>query len=448
MHENDSKTEKPVKEGAQGQRNQDANAPVSFLDDTWSWASPSTWPLSIRFLPFPITFIVLFFGVYIQHFLFSSASCTSAFDYQIPITKIEALATTLATHDWEQGAAAEALLELHDPEYSVFGERASGGDRNVLKTKALKFVLPKIQLDQITLSNNTFGVADPASLGVFAMLAASADDSFTHSLNPYKKATERQARYLMTDAPRYANGAVSHRIDVAELWSDAMFMFPPFMVYHMLYTFGPTGRDVHLTRELQQIELYRDVLIITKGENKGAWRHIVGPSEMADPGAWSTGNGWAAYGMARVRATIAGWEPGAHLLRQQTAALDGWIAEIIDAAIRTDDHDSGLLRNYLGDDAWFGETAGTALIAAAAYRLAGFLEPGDGRRAKYAAWAGKKREAVFAHVDGDGIARPAVNSLKHGQREPFEGVNPEGESFLLLLAAAWRDCVCSEVCER
>lgn len=450
------------KKETSGRPARERNTPVSFLDDTWSWSSPSTWPLSVRFLPFPIACIVVFFGVYIQHFLYPASAldiCLRDFDHSIPISKIEALAVDLATHDWEQGTAAEALLELYNPEHSVFGQipftKHAVPSERAIEDKAIQYVLPKMHLPHRRLSNNTWGVSDPASLGVFAVLASAARHG-SDSLNVYKYAAEQQADFLLDEAPRYANGAISHRMNVAELWSDAIFMFPPFLAYLAVLPAaepdkGQDGQRLNrsgtqlMKLAVEQIGLYRDVLSITEGEHTGAWKHIVGPSEMADAGAWSTGNGWAAYGMARVRATLAGWAPGAHLLQPQIASLDTWMAEIIDAAIRTDNHESGLLRNYLGDDAWFGETAGTALIAAAAYRLASFLEPGEQRQG-YVTWANRKREAVFGHVGADGIAKPAVNSLKHNQREPLDGPNPEGESFLLLLASAWRDCVCADIC--
>ena len=429
----------------------DRKAPVSFLDSTWSWSAPSTWPLSVKLLPFPVACLALFLGVYIQHFLPADTAmrtCIAEFDYGIPISKIEDLATSLATHDWEQGTAAEALLELHNPELSVFGQqpfpRSNIPTDGMLKTRALEYILPKIEKDTReisiegwTLSNNTWGISDPASLGVFAVMAAAAQEETKGSgHSAWRDSVYGQMLRLLNDAPRYGDdeanqryqslGAMSHRTEVAELWSDAIFMVPPFMAYLAVWSGAQSialrvwdGRDEWMDMAVEQISLYRDVLLIAEGENRGAWKHIVGPSEMADPGAWSTGNGWAAYGMARVRATIAGWKPLAEVMKEETSKLDAWIAEIIDTAIRTDNHESGLLRNYLGDDSWFGETAGTALIAAAAYRFGIFLEPGRDRE-RYLAWANRKREIVFKHVDAEDIAAPAVNSLKHAQREPLD----------------------------
>jgi len=52
---------------------------------------------------------------------------------------------------------------------------------------------------------------------------------------------------------------------------------------------------------------------------------------------------------------------------------------------------------------------------------------------------------VLATVDNDGFAKPAVNPLKHGSRDPVQN-SPEGESFLIMMGAAWRDCVCAGTC--
>ncbi|KAI7047208.1 hypothetical protein KC352_g46088, partial [Hortaea werneckii] len=178
----------------------------------------------------------------------------------------------------------------------------------------------------------------------------------------FKDAADRQLDYLLNAAPRYINGAISHRRDEKELWSDALSMFPPFLAYY-----GATGNQTEMLQlAFRQIQLYRDVLQFSHGPKIGLWMHIKGPSELADEGAWSTGNGWAAYGMARVRATMAGWAPGKPVLGEEIEKLDQYIGEILDAAMRADTDNSGLLRNYLDQESWFGETSGTSLLAATA----------------------------------------------------------------------------------
>jgi len=64
---------------------------------------------------------------------------------------------------------------------------------------------------------------------------------------------------------------------------------------------------------------------------------------------------------------------------------------------------------------------------------------------KYVNWAQEKRKTILSLVDENGYAFPAVNPLKHNSKEPVKE-SAEGESFLLMLGSAWRDCVCTGVC--
>lgn len=123
--------------------------------------------------------------------------------------------------------------------------------------------------------------------------------------------------------------------------------------------------DVNLMREtVRQCGLHRDVL---KANNLN-WRHIIGP-QAQDVGLWSSGNGWAAWGMTRVLYTLQKWPASSAVLQSQALQLKGWIKEILDGAMHSGT-DNGLLRNYLNDGTYFGEISGTALLSAVAYRMA------------------------------------------------------------------------------
>jgi len=185
-----------------------------------------------------------------------------------------------------------------------------------------------------------------------------------------------------------------------------------------------------------------------------------------DPGIWSTGNAWAAAGMMRVLATLvkapsslfhAGGYGTADLVwkTQGTAKLVGEIREIIDAAMRLPD-DGGLLRNYLDDPTWFGETSSSALLASVAYRLVtlssssfllGICRLSVSDQQKYIQWAEQMRRMFGSggHITGSGIATPAVNPLGWGDREEYTKGSPEGQNFVILMYAAWRDCVKAKV---
>ncbi|GME61493.1 Six-hairpin glycosidase-like protein [Neofusicoccum parvum] len=337
----------------------------------------------------------------------------------------------LATHSWEYGAFAEALLEWYDPFYSVFGNHPFPDGKipvaNVDDVRSLSYVKPFISINSTTLVDGDGAAGDPASLGVSAILIG-------ETLPEYHAAASRQVDHLLTAVPRWPNGAISHREDVAELWADFIYMAPPTLAYWGVATSAP---DV-LNASIQQCLLYRDVLAAPAAAPSapGLWHHIVGPQSQ-DLGMWSTGNAWAAAGMARVLAT-ARRSPHAGSLAAETAALSAAVRAILDGAMAVDaaEPDEPLLRNYLNDSAWFGELAGTALLSATAYRMAS-LEPEGYAVDPYVKWADAKREAVTARVGEDGLLSPVVNPLNWYDTTPATE-SPEAQSFAVLMFAAYR----------
>lgn len=433
--------EPPIQGESQAPGPDDAVTVDEELDSTFSWSNPFTWPAAVY-----IALLLVSAAAYWSKFLveptFDTATpelCRSTFNYTFRVNAARSQIERLSSHSWEYGTGAEAILELLEPERTVFASEPFPADKipklPLKKPQGILWMQRHIRTKgDSTLYADDYSVSDPAALGVAAVMLGQRD---TKSF----QAAMRQKDHLLKDAKRYNNGAISHRVEVAELWSDAVSMVPPFLAFYAV-----AANDLELMREaVRQCELYREVLMINSGSKKGLWKHIVGPSDMADEGVWSTGAAWAAYGMVRVRATISGWRPSNETMSQELQHLDQWIGEILDGAIRTDDNDeSGLLRNYLGDNEWAGETSGTALLAAAAYRMA-VLNPAVFAQAKYVDWAHEKRRAVLGRVDDNGFAYPAVNPLKHASKE-FIKESPEGESFLLMLGSAWRDCVCAGLC--
>jgi rhamnogalacturonyl hydrolase YesR len=213
-------------------------------------------------------------------------------------------------------------------------------------------------------------------------------------------------------------------------------MVPPFLAYYGVY-----DSDKVLVREaVKQCRSYCEIL----GTQEGPWKHIVhtgisAPGERAkdDEGLWSTSNGWAAGGMVRVLATLRGSRFADDMEEEQNLLVE-MIKDIVCGVIRLDTDDSGLLRNYLNDEMWWGEVSGTALLAATVFRMA-MLDPvvfGT----KYTQWALRKMDIVGRYIDAKtGIAKPVVNPLQESQRTVLSGPSPEGQAFIVLMYAAWRD---------
>jgi len=264
---------------------------------------------------------------------------------------------------------------------------------------------------------------DPAALGISALLIGK-------TLPDYYAAAIRQADHLTNDVPRWSNGAISHREAWPELWADFIYMVPPFLAYYAV-----ASSNLALLKESAvQAKLYRDGLEVTP---EGVWLHIRGTHGTIDLAPWSSGNGWAAAGMARVLATLRKSRYNKDTKEEQDLLI-GLIKQILDGVIALDVDSSKLLRNYLNDASWWGEISGTSLLAATAFRVAVLAPKVFGP--KYTNWAIEKKRVVDTKIDATtGIVAPAINPLNWHDRNQYLNGSPEGQSFVVLLHAAERD---------
>ncbi|PBK94845.1 hypothetical protein ARMGADRAFT_1053349 [Armillaria gallica] len=359
------------------------------------------------------------------------------------VSAVESQVGPLPSHCWEFGTATEALLELYSPMLSVFGPNpfpAPAPDPQ--QVKALAYAQSKIVLGTgaNVLGDGSGAVGDPASLGVYAWLLGKTNDT-------YKQAAVEQIQYLLEQAPRYQNesGAISQRVDVAELWADFMYMAPPFIAYFA----ADTSNETLLEESYKQCAYYREILqsqFIKNESYYGAWSHIVGP-QSSDPGLWSTGNGWAAAGMTRVLAVIMKSFVGSPNPWRQLAIddLTYWIREIIESAVALTPTSTPLLHNYLDDDDWFPEISGSCMLASVVYRMA-VLRPEV--FVEFIPWADNIRTELGSgeHITSTGIVSPAINPLDWGDWSPYVTGSPEGQAMVILMYAGWRDCVYAMVC--
>ncbi|KAK0494353.1 hypothetical protein EDD18DRAFT_1107376 [Armillaria luteobubalina] len=86
------------------------------------------------------------------------------------IVSVTALAELLPSHSWEFGTASEVLLELYNPEISVYGQSPLPVQQHSSSSvKVLSYDKDKIVFSKGTnrLSDGDSAVGDPASLGVW-----------------------------------------------------------------------------------------------------------------------------------------------------------------------------------------------------------------------------------------------------------------------------------------
>ncbi|CAO1619459.1 unnamed protein product [Parajaminaea phylloscopi] len=352
---------------------------------------------------------------------------------------------------WEQGTAQTAWTEYDAGRWTVFAgagtgppyrpghirEQSTGVPMAVL-SMAYHSVSSQDRLGKLASSvtgdeNATQGSSlDSASAGESVLLGAFLADEINSSTGFWIGAAQRQLDYVLNETPRMANGAISHRTSQRQLWSDAIYMMPPFLASYGLYTSNQTL----LQAAYDQIRLYRDGLRLTSGTGQGMWGHILttrhGALHWQDGSAWATGEGWVAGGILRTLAAIA-QSPFSSQMNSQKQDLVAWTKEILDAAYPFLDPSTSLFRNHINDTSSFPDTAGSAFLAYAAFRLASMVQGDDAHIRD----AERIHSAVQDQVSRIGtLMSPVVNALSFTS----EGeTSPESLSFILLLEAARRD---------
>lgn len=260
---------------------------------------------------------------------------------------------------------------------------------------------------------------DPASLGVTVILSNFSTSDAQVNGEGYGAAATAQLDYLLYDVPRGPNGAISHRTDQFQAWSDFIYMVPPFLAYYG----AVTNNQTLLEEAYNQVSAYRGIL----GTDNGLWRHILDGTGTTDSGLWLTGNGWAAAGMLRVLATMK-WSQFSSNLQQQQSDLQNWV-EAIMSACQSRMTSKGLLPNYLDDASSFGDTAGSTLIAYAGYRLSTL-----NLTSSYTNMSSILLGATSAHVNSSGFLTDAVDPLNWSKQG---SESPEGQSFMVMAYAAY-----------
>ncbi|TFK50500.1 Six-hairpin glycosidase [Heliocybe sulcata] len=333
---------------------------------------------------------------------------------------------------WEQGTAAGAILELENPEYSVFAARPFEYD-GVMPVSALQFAMSAVvrQTADGRLSQDINDAEDGAALDGASAGSAVLLGSFTRTDNEtfWADSAARELNFILNDVPRTSTGAFSHRVDSRQYWADGVYMGPPFLAYYGAVTKNQTL----LQLAYDNCRLYRDALLVP-GPTGPLWAHVYddGNKTWVDEGIWGTGNGWAATGMLRVAATIEKSSFGDRM-KNQTADLLSWVKEILDGEFLALTPEN-LVPDYLIGGPAFSDCSSSSALASVAYRGAQLWPSVFG--SNYTAVADRIREAVVAGVTELGLLSPVVDPLVWTQ---VGVLSTEGQAFGLMMLAAWRD---------
>jgi rhamnogalacturonyl hydrolase YesR len=294
---------------------------------------------------------------------------------------------------WEQGTAAQALLELGETDWVVL--------------LAKDAVVNQLSDGRLGLNEGNTAVCDPAVNGEPVLFAAkvTGDPSL-------QKAAERMLDFLLQKAHRTGSGIIYHTLSENRIWVDGLYMMPPFL--------AAAGQHAEA---MKQIAGFRKAL---RDPDTKLYSHIWDEDKQAfeRKALWAGGNGWAMAGMTRVLRSL----PAS--MAAERAQLVEWIRELVDASLAWR-RASGLFHDVLNDPSTFEETNFAQMLAYTLYRgVAGGWMPRS-----YLPTAESLRAAAIGKVDAFGIVQGVCGA-------PFfnsSGTSTEGQAFYLLMEAARRD---------
>ncbi|WP_206098875.1 glycoside hydrolase family 88 protein [Paenibacillus paeoniae] len=291
---------------------------------------------------------------------------------------------------WEQGVAAQALIESGYIEEVVL----LAHDACVRQTEE----------GRLGIMASEPAVTDPASNGEAVLFA------WKHTNDEkYKIAADRMLNYLLNEAPRTRNGAISHMNFANQVWVDSFYMAPPFIAV--------AG---HVEEAVRQVEAYRELLW---NAEKKLFSHMWDDDNerFIRNAYWGVGNGWAAAGLIRVIRTLP------DTMAESKQRLIGYLNELIEGCL-TYQREDGLFYDVLDDSTTFVETNVAQMLAYAIYSgvKEGWL------REEYLANADKMRAAANNKVDSYGIVQGVCGSPNFNQ----VGTATEGQAFYMLMETA------------
>jgi rhamnogalacturonyl hydrolase YesR len=294
---------------------------------------------------------------------------------------------------WEQGVAAQALLEL--------------GETDLVILLAKDAAVNQKKDGRLGLNEGDRPVTDPASNGEAVHFAAS------ETGDPVlREASDRMLNFLLYRAPRTREGIIYHNYIENMIWVDAFYMAPPFLAV--------AG---HPEEAVRQIEGYRKILL---DPGKKLYYHIWDDDRQKFERKlfWGVGNGWAAAGMTRVIRILP------ESMSADRERLIKYVRELIDACL-VYQCEGGLFHDILDDPSSFVETNCAQMIAYSIYRGV----KGGWLNRSYLTGADRIRRAVHRKVDNFGLVQGVCGAPNFNR----PGTATEGQAFFLLMEAAYRD---------
>ena len=308
------------------------------------------------------------------------------------IEKVKRAMLAMARQCWEQGVAAQAMLEL--------------GDMEIMRLMARDCVVRQNADGRLCDVENTPASVDPA-VCILPVLEAGRQLNDQAMID----AAMRNVAYLLNDAPRTPDGACYHILGDEEIWADSMAMAP-----HALMAAGHPDEGM---------AFYRAIRRRLRDPKTGLYRHKwhEGRQTFTRGLFWGVGNGWALVGLMRMtRAMLDAGDSRADELAADFAAL-------VEAMIPYQG-ENGLFHDILDDVGTFYESETTEMFAYSIYNMVSWMKMDD----RYLRHADLARRAVADRIDADGVLQGCAGSPTF----EVEGTSVEGQAHFIMMEAAAR----------
>lgn len=309
--------------------------------------------------------------------------------------KVKLAMLSMQRATWEQGVAMQAMLET--------------GDAEMVILMAKEAVLRQSEDGRLAMLGEEFALSDAASPGEAVLWAARRTGDRT-----LKQGVDRLLDYILHHAPRSEKGIIYHFSNVPQIWSDIMYMLPPFLA------------AVGLHQEaIAQIDGARGYLWDDK---KSLLSHMwdCQKKTFVRKDCWGVGNGWSAAGITRVIRSLP------ESMHAEKKKLIGYVLGIVDGCL-THMRPDGLFYNIVDDPGTFVETNLAQMLAYTIYRgiKGGWVDR------RYLEHANTMREAARKKVDDLGLVQGVCGSPNFDH----PGTATEGQAFFLMMDVAYGELV-------
>ena len=290
---------------------------------------------------------------------------------------------------WEQGTAIQAMVEC--------------ADYDMLRLLVNEALLRQSSDGRTCMLGSHDNVTDPvaAGYGILKCYELFGDEK-------YKQAADKLYNYCKNIAPRNEAGTLYHLNNSQQIWSDSIYMLPPFLAAYGDYD-----------ECLKQIRGYRACLW---NPDKKLYSHRWNDEEnrFIEARFWGGGNGWAAASFAIIYELLPADQ------QAYKTEIAGYLIELLDG-LQANILSNGLFNDFVGDPNSFVETNLSLMTAFAIFKSVktGAIDT------KQLEFAGKMKKGALAKVDEYGYVQGAAGSPSFNS----PGTSTEAQAFLLMMLA-------------